>query len=131
MEALESRLAALEHSLGGLSTRVTCIEGRKGDDASTIGSSHQSASTFTPENLGEDDDEYGRASIQDPTEVIGSIVFTKEEDFGFFGKYTLPQSFLDDLLGLTCSAYPHTKALPPTLRLHDKSFEPRQQLSRL
>jgi hypothetical protein len=90
MEALESRLAALEHSLGGLSTRVTCIEGRKGDDASTIGSSHQSVSTFTPEHLDEDNDECGRASIQDPTDGIGSIVFTKEEDFGFFGKYTLP-----------------------------------------
>lgn len=90
MEALESRLAALEHSLGGLSTRVTCIEGRKGDDASTIGSSHRSVSTFTLGHLGDDDDECGRASTQDPTDGIGSIVFTKEEDFGFFGKYTLP-----------------------------------------
>jgi len=89
MEALESRLAALEHSLGGLSTRVTFIEGRKGDDASTIGSSHQSTSTFTPDHLDDDDGEGGRASIQDPTDGIGSIVFTKEEDFGFFGKYTL------------------------------------------
>ncbi|KAF2496525.1 hypothetical protein BU16DRAFT_607099 [Lophium mytilinum] len=85
LEALESRLAALESSVGGISSRVTRIEGSRTDTVVTNESPSQSFSTHTPHLLGLQDDEGTIVEAQDSTDGIGSVSFTKEEESGFFG----------------------------------------------
>lgn len=75
--AIESRLASLERSVAGLDGRVSCVEALNTGVPEPHTLPHSSAE---PEVV---EDEDGEA--QDPTDGIGSIVFTKEEEAGFFG----------------------------------------------
>ncbi|KAF2801517.1 uncharacterized protein BDZ99DRAFT_492508 [Mytilinidion resinicola] len=91
LEALESRLAALESSVGGISSRVTRIEGSRADIVDANASSSQSPPTHTPDLLSLQDDEGTIVETQDPTDGMGSVSFTKEEESGFFGWNTFTE----------------------------------------
>ncbi|KAI6356234.1 hypothetical protein MCOR25_007924 [Pyricularia grisea] len=75
-ESVETRLSALERALTGLTGRVNCIE-RRG--------THTPASPQPATLAGDDEDPGTTVASPDPTDGIGTIVFTREEHFGFFG----------------------------------------------
>ncbi|TLD23143.1 hypothetical protein PspLS_07105 [Pyricularia sp. CBS 133598] len=75
-ESVETRLLALERALTGLTGRVDGIE-RQGA---------RSPASPQPVTLAADEDDPGATvASRDPTDGIGTIVFTREEHFGFFG----------------------------------------------
>ncbi|PVH98235.1 hypothetical protein DM02DRAFT_531617 [Periconia macrospinosa] len=80
LAAIESRLATLERSVTGLHGRVACVEAFKDGIASPNTHSHRSPGP--PLFDGHDP---ATVETEDPTDGIGSIVFTKEEEAGFFG----------------------------------------------
>ncbi|KAF2856839.1 hypothetical protein T440DRAFT_484936 [Plenodomus tracheiphilus IPT5] len=71
---LESRVATVEEILAQLSSRVSRIED-KGEDTAADITTAPHVDSFADDTV----------RLQDPTDGIGSIVFTEEEDSGFFG----------------------------------------------
>jgi len=70
---LESRVATIEEFLGQLSSRVTMMESGLGNERNVNPTSFSGG--VVPE-------------VQDPTDGIGTVVFTEEEYSGFFGVHT-------------------------------------------
>lgn len=85
LEALEARLGTLETSVTRLDSRVTLIEGSKDYAAVPATSPQQSSITHDTNIFDFETNEISPAETQDPTDGIGSVVFTKEEESGFFG----------------------------------------------
>ncbi|OAG07134.1 uncharacterized protein CC84DRAFT_1117246 [Paraphaeosphaeria sporulosa] len=79
LSAIESRLAILERSVAGLDGRVSCVEALSDGVPDSLALPHRSAE---PSNAGGED---VNLEARDPTDGIGSMVFTKEEEAGFFG----------------------------------------------
>jgi hypothetical protein len=77
-------LTALERSLAGVTGRVSRIESLRADESLPH---QQSPDTIHFVDL---QNEYGAAvGTHDPTDGIGSISFTKEEESGYFGTILL------------------------------------------
>ena len=85
LDSVESRLAALEHSVAGVTGRVSRIETSQADitPADSSRPQHKSPSRINGFDL--HDEEGTNVDIHDPTDGIGSISFTKEEESGYFG----------------------------------------------
>lgn len=85
MESFESRIVTLESSLSGIDSRVSRIETSKEVVTETI--ENEDRYYISPIQGARDSerDEETTGELQDPTDGIGSIVFTEEEDSGFFG----------------------------------------------
>lgn len=86
-ESLKTRLATVERSLATLDRRVTGIESSGVGDLSADGSSAQPLHQTTPipVSSGLEVVDGGSTNSKDPTDGIGSMTFTKEEESGFFG----------------------------------------------
>ncbi|KAH8838744.1 hypothetical protein MCOR27_011348 [Pyricularia oryzae] len=75
-ESVETRLLALERALTGLASRVDGIERQRA----------RTPPSPQPVTVAADDEDPGETvASQDPTDGIGTIVFTRDENFGFFG----------------------------------------------
>ncbi|KAJ4286514.1 hypothetical protein N0V90_013214 [Kalmusia sp. IMI 367209] len=85
LASLEARLATVERALAGLNGRVASVEAFKDGIAGTHGPPRGSPSELGPTSLGFDGDDEATVDTQDPTDGMGSIVFTKEEEAGYFG----------------------------------------------
>lgn len=73
---METRLLALERALTGLASRVDGIERQRA----------RTPPSPQPVTVAADDEDPGETvASQDPTDGIGTIVFTRDENFGFFG----------------------------------------------
>jgi hypothetical protein len=73
-------LTVLERSLAGVSGRVSRIESLSADD-----SLPQQQSPETIHIIDLQDEDGTTVGTHDPTDGIGSISFTKEEESGYFG----------------------------------------------
>ncbi|CAN9409096.1 unnamed protein product [Alternaria alternata] len=80
IEGLESRLTVLERSLAEVSGKVSRIESLSADDSLP---QQQSPETIHITDLRDEDGT--TVETDDPTDGIGSISFTKEEESGYFG----------------------------------------------
>jgi hypothetical protein len=80
LEGLESRLTALERSLAGVSGRVSRIESLEVDE-----SLPQQQSPDTIHSIELQNHDGTTEGTYDPTDGIGSISFTKEEESAYFG----------------------------------------------
>ncbi|RYN89330.1 hypothetical protein AA0119_g11409 [Alternaria tenuissima] len=80
IEGLESRLTVLERSLAEVSGKVSRIESLSADDSLP---QQQSPETIHITDL--QDEDGITVESHDPTDGIGSISFTKEEESGYFG----------------------------------------------
>ncbi|KAJ8118505.1 hypothetical protein OPT61_g526 [Boeremia exigua] len=85
-ETLESRLAALENSMAMLDNRVTGIEMPKTKDVNTerVPSQAQHQPFPNSASLGPETGSRSSDDAKDPTDGIGSMTFTQEEESGFF-----------------------------------------------
>ncbi|EUC39529.1 hypothetical protein COCMIDRAFT_111318, partial [Bipolaris oryzae ATCC 44560] len=86
IEALEARLTRLENGFTGMSNRVSTIE-----DVQNKGTTHASSLSYSsgiPSDVPlsqAEDSERNLADLEDPTDGMGSMIFTDEEDLRFFG----------------------------------------------
>lgn len=87
LESVEGRLSSVEHLLRGLAGRVGRLEGN--DDVSAPVGGRASCAP-RPDTSAACDEPFSEANSYDPTDGIGSIVFTQEEDTGYFGLHNLP-----------------------------------------
>ncbi|EMD93153.1 hypothetical protein COCC4DRAFT_75864 [Bipolaris maydis ATCC 48331] len=86
IEALEARLIRLENGFTGMSTRVSKIEDVQ-NKGTACGSSLSHPSGIPSDVSLPQEEESARnlADLEDPTDGMGSMIFTDEEDLRFFG----------------------------------------------
>ncbi|EUC26897.1 hypothetical protein COCCADRAFT_113091 [Bipolaris zeicola 26-R-13] len=86
IEALEARLTRLENGFTGMSTRVNKIEDLQNKGTTHISSvSHASGIPSDLPLSQAEDSARTLAELEDPTDGMGSMIFTDEEDLRFFG----------------------------------------------
>jgi hypothetical protein len=84
-EALESRLAKLEGSVTGLDNRLTHVEQYPTKEPRSTNILGQAQDTPARSEMNLDGVDIDIGDSQDPTDGIGSVIFTKEDNSGFFG----------------------------------------------
>lgn len=85
-EHVEGRLSSVERLLRGLAGRVVRLEDSDGFDTPVRG---RALGAHRPDYSAACDNPCSEVNTYDPTDGIGSIVFTQEEDTGYFGSYHL------------------------------------------
>lgn len=79
----------LEDLLANLSSRVSNVEDATHHRSPDTGTSQKAEDAIDPDTLRCNGTQDTALKLQDPTDGIGSIVFTEEEDSGFFGMYVI------------------------------------------
>lgn len=85
LESVELRLSTVERLIRGLANRVDQIER---DDYSQSGDPETASERQVTGCDVDDDEQPTYTDSQDPTDGIGSIVFTEEENTDYFGRST-------------------------------------------
>ena len=89
LSSVEERLANVERLLQGLACQIDRIEGNGRDDVQHVRSGPEQEGGQLPGCFDDEDEEVRTwRETQDPTDGIGSIVFSQEDDAGYFGAYT-------------------------------------------